>query len=62
MTYDSYNNIINMPNDKLVVIHGLDDYIVVEDENVLLICKKEDEQQIRQIVADVKIEKGERFV
>ena len=62
MTYDSYNNIINMPDDKLVVIHGLDDYIVVEDENVLLICKKEDEQQIRQIVADVKIEKGERFV
>lgn len=62
MTYDSRNNIINMPDDKLVVIQGLDDYIVVEDENVLLICRKGDEQQIRQIVADVKIEKGERFV
>jgi mannose-1-phosphate guanylyltransferase len=62
MTYDSSDNIINMPDDKLVVIQGLDDYIVVEDENVLLICRKGDEQQIRQIVADVKIEKGERFV
>ena len=62
MIFDSHNNIVDMPEDKLVVIQGLDDYIVVEDENVLLICKKGDEQQIKQIVADVKIEKGERFV
>ena len=62
MTYSAANNIINMPDEKLVVIQGLDDYIVVEDEEVLLICRKGDEQQIRQIVADVKIEKGERFV
>lgn len=62
MLYGSSNNIIHMPVDKLVVIQGLDDYIVVEDEDVLLICRKEDEQQIRQIVADVKIEKGEKYV
>jgi mannose-1-phosphate guanylyltransferase len=62
MTYNASDNIINMPHDKLVVVQGLEDYIVVEDEDVLLICRKSDEQQIRQIVADVKIEKGERFV
>jgi mannose-1-phosphate guanylyltransferase len=62
MTYGSNNCIINMPNDKLVVIEGLDNYIVVEDQNVLLICKKEDEQQLREIVNDVKILKGEKFV
>ena len=62
MTYDSSNCIINMPQDKLVVIQGLNDYIIVEDENTLLICKKSEEQQIRQFVSDVKIEKGEDFV
>ena len=62
MTYNAFNNIVNMPADKLVVIQGLDDYIIVEDEDVLLICRKDDEQQIRQIVADVKIEKGEKYV
>lgn len=62
MTYGTSNCVVNMPNDKLVVIEGLDNYIVVEDQNVLLICKKEDEQQLRDIVNDVKIAKGEKFV
>ncbi len=51
-----------MPSDKLVVLQGLDDYIVVEDDNILLVCRKKDEQQIRQIVSDVKMQKGERYV
>ncbi len=62
MTYDSKNCIVNMPDDKLVIMEGLTDYIVVESENVLLICRKSNEQQIRQIVNDVKLEKGEKYV
>lgn len=62
MMYDSKNCIVNMPKDKLVVIEGLEDYIVVENENCLLICKKQDEQEIRQFVTDVQAEKGDRFV
>ena len=62
LTYDSKNCIIHMPSDKLVVLQGLDDYIVVEDDNILLVCRKKDEQQIRQIVSDVKMQKGERYV
>lgn len=62
MTYNTTNCIVNVPKDKLVVIQGLDDYIVVENEGVLLICKKSDEQQIRQFVNDVKTDKGEKFV
>jgi mannose-1-phosphate guanylyltransferase len=62
MLYESRNNIVNMPQDKLVVLEGLEDYIVVESENVLLVCKKSDEQQIRQFVNDVRLEKGEKFV
>jgi mannose-1-phosphate guanylyltransferase len=60
--YESSNCIVNMPPDKLVVLEGLTDYIVVESENVLLICKKSDEQQIRQFTNDVRLEKGEKYV
>ncbi len=62
LTYDSSNCIIHMPSDKLVVLQGLDDYIVVEDDDILLVCRKKDEQQLRQIVDDVKLKKGEKFV
>ncbi|MBP8668945.1 MAG: mannose-1-phosphate guanylyltransferase, partial [Bacteroidia bacterium] len=62
MLYDTKNCIVNMPHDKLVVLQGLSDYIVVEAENILLVCRKQDEQQIRQFVNDVKSAKGEKFV
>jgi len=62
LIYDSSDCIVNMPNDKVAVLQGLSDYIVVESENVLLICRKTDEQLIRQFVNDVRLEKGERFV
>lgn len=62
MAYDLKNCIVNMPKDKLVVLQGLEDYIVVEDDNVLLVCRKKDEQEIRRFVNDVKVEKGEGFV
>ena len=53
--YDTEGCIINLPHDKTVVIQGLKDYIVVESDKALLICKKADEQQIRQFVADVML-------
>lgn len=62
MLYNSQNCIVNVPKDKLIVLQGLDDYIIVEEDNTLLVCKKEDEQQIRQFVADIKVEKGEKYV
>lgn len=62
MLYDTNNCIVHVPKDKLVLIEGLDDYIVVESDNILLICKKTDEQQIRKFVNDVKVAKGDRFV
>jgi mannose-1-phosphate guanylyltransferase len=60
--YNSHNCIVNMPKNKVVVIQGLEDYIVVENDDVLLICKKEDEQQIRQYVTDVQVEFGNKYV
>ena len=62
MLYDTNKCIVNVPKDKLVVLQGLEDYIVVEEDDTLLVCRKEDEQQIRQMVNDVKVEKGEQFV
>jgi mannose-1-phosphate guanylyltransferase len=58
---DATSCIINMPKDKLAVIKGLEDFIVVESDNILLICPKSQEQEIRQLVNDVKIKKGEKF-
>ncbi|WP_372754963.1 mannose-1-phosphate guanylyltransferase [Labilibaculum sp.] len=51
--FESSNCIVNMPKDKKVVIQGLQDYIVVEDNEVLLICKKEEEQRIKEFRAAV---------
>jgi len=62
LAFNTKNCIVNMPHDKLVVLQGLDDYIVVEEDDVLLVCRKKDEQFIREIVNTVKIEKGDRFV
>jgi len=62
MIYDSDNCIVNMPDDKVVGLEGLNDYIVVESDNTLLVCKKSDEQQIRQFVNNVLLEKGEKYV
>ena len=62
MLYDTKNCIVNVPKDKLVLIQGLEDYIVVDSDGILLICKKQDEQQIRNFVNDVKVQKGEKFV
>ena len=62
ISFGSKNCIVNMPEEKLVVLQGLDDYIVVEDEGTLLVCRKEDEQQIREIVNTVKIEKGDKYI
>ena len=62
LTYDSKNCIVNVPKHKLVVLQGMKDMIVVENDDILLICKQSDEQQIKRIVNDVKATKGEKFV
>lgn len=62
MLYDSRNCIINIPEEKLVVIQGLNNYIVSEADNALLICKKSEEQQIRKFVNDIKLKKGDEYI
>lgn len=58
MMYDSKNCIVNMPKNMRVVLQGLDGYIVVESDNYLLVCKRQDEQKIKQFVTDIKIQRA----
>lgn len=62
LTYDSKNCIVNVPKNKLVVLQGMKDMIVVENDDILLVCRQQDEQLIKRIVNDVKATKGDKFV
>ncbi len=57
--YESSGNIVNVQDDKLVVLQGLSDYIVVQNDNIILVCKREEEQKIKQYVNEIKSEIGE---
>lgn len=59
---DARGNMIRTQAGKKVVVQGLQDFIVIEKEDVLLICPKKDEQDIKQIVSDVKDTFGDGFV
>lgn len=60
--YGVKNSIIKVPKNKLVVLQGLEEFIVVESDNILLVCRRQDEQMIKQIVQDVQMKKGDHYV
>ena len=63
MMEDSHHNVIKIPRGRLAVINGLEGYIVAEEGNVLLICKKEDSSAlIRKYVSEVQLKKGDAYV
>lgn len=59
---ETENSVIKITGDKVAVIQGLSDHIVVDDDNALLICHKQDEQKIRDYVKKVKKEYGPDYV
>ena len=62
IVFDSNKCVVHVPDEKLVVLQGLEDFIVADTKDVLLICKKEKEQAIKEYVAEVKRNTGERFL
>lgn len=62
MIIDATKNMVHADNKKLILIQGLDDFIVVDTPDVLLICKKDKEQAIKEYVADIKRNKGDRYL
>ena len=61
-SYGTHGNLFNISPGKIAVIQGLKDYIVVDSDNVLLIVKKEEEQNIKQYLEDVKNSTKEKFL
>ena len=59
--YDAARNIVTLESGKLAVIEGLNDCIVAENRGVLIICRKENEQHIRQMVNDVQVKYDGRY-
>jgi mannose-1-phosphate guanylyltransferase len=59
---DATKCVVKAPNDKLLVLQGLDDFIVVDTKDVLLICKRDKEQEIKEYVADVRRSKGDQYL
>jgi mannose-1-phosphate guanylyltransferase len=62
ITFDSTKCMIHVPDTKLVVLQGLEDYIIVDTKDVLLVCKKEKEQEIKDYVAEVKKIIGDKYL
>ena len=62
MAYNTTNCMIDIPDNKLVILEGLDGYIVIESEGTLMICRMEDEQHIRQFVNDVRLNMGDKYI
>lgn len=59
---DATKCMVSAPNNKLLLLQGLDDFIIVDTPDVLLICKKEKEQSIKEYVAEVKRNKGDIYL
>jgi len=62
MVIDATGNMVHADNKKLIVLQGLDEFVVVDTKDVLLICKKEKEQEIKEYVAEIKRNKGDKYI
>ena len=62
IAYDTQNCMISASDGKLLVLQGLDDFIVVDTDDVLLICKKDKEQQVKEFLSEVKRKKGDKYL
>jgi mannose-1-phosphate guanylyltransferase len=62
IVFDTTKSMIHAQNGKLMVLQGLDDFIVVDTKDVLLICQKDKEQEIKDYVAEVKRNMGDKYL
>lgn len=59
---ESADNMVHVQDGRLVVLQGLDDCIVVSTDDVLLVCRKQDEQKIKMIVQDLAAGNGDQYI
>ena len=60
--YDTRNSLISLPEGKIAVVSGLKDYIVVDTDDVLMICPREEEQKIKRYIDDVRYSTGDDHI
>lgn len=60
--YNANNCMVHVPNEKLVIIQGLDNYIIADSENALLICKRKEEHHLKNITDIIKRKQGDKFL
>jgi len=54
--------VIHSHDNKLMLLQGLEDFIIVDTEDVLLVCKKDKEQHIKEYLSEVKRNKGDKYL
>ncbi|MDH3709012.1 MAG: mannose-1-phosphate guanylyltransferase [Cyclobacteriaceae bacterium] len=62
LAYDTKNCMVKGPKDKLIIVQGLEGYLVADIDNVLVICKKDNERQFRNFSSDIKAKKLSQFL
>jgi len=62
MLVDVNNSIVHVADNKLVLLQGLNDFVVVDTKDVLLVCKKDKEQSIKDYVAEIKKNMGDKYL
>ncbi len=60
--YDTNDSIVRLPEGKVAVIQGLKDYIIVDADDVLLVVKKEEEQNIKKYIEDIRNKNGDKYL
>ncbi|MEM0933294.1 MAG: mannose-1-phosphate guanylyltransferase, partial [Bacteroidota bacterium] len=55
------NNMIRTATNKVVVVDGLEDYIIVDKEDVLLIYPKSKQQDIKKVRGEISDTFGEHY-
>ncbi|MBO5864759.1 MAG: mannose-1-phosphate guanylyltransferase [Bacteroidaceae bacterium] len=61
LKYDSKNNVVMLPKGKLAVMDGVDDLLVIDSGDVLMICRKGSEGDVRRFLNDAKMKIGDKF-
>ena len=60
--YDTRSSIVSLPKGKIAVVSGLKEYIVVDTDDVLMICPRAEEQNIKKFIDEVKYHNGDKHV
>lgn len=62
VTYDSHNCVVHLNPEKYAVIQGLEGYIIAASNDTLLICRRDQEEQLVKYASDIDLMKGMKTV